>query len=150
MQENWDTLRVASDVSGFDGWVQMSINERFSRGQQAALTALIVTSNLRTAAQVAGVGVSTLRRWLAQPEFKQEYRRLSWETHQQAVSAVLSAQQEAVTTLVRLMSSRSADAQLRAASKLLDLGHRIADNDIDQRIARLEEIAKQHEQEERT
>lgn len=125
----------------------MNMNERFSRGQRAALTALLVTPSLRAAAQTAGVGASTLRRWLAQPEFQEEYRRLSREAHQQAVSAVLSAQHEAVTVLVRLMGSRSADARLRAASKLLDLGHRIADDDLDQRLTRLEEIAKQQEQE---
>lgn len=125
----------------------MSTNERFSRGQRAALTALMVTPSVRTAARTAGIGVSTLRRWLTQPDFQQEYRRVSRETHQQAVSAVLSAQQEAVAVLVRLMGSASADARLRAASKLLDLGHRIAGDDLDQRLTRLEEIAKQQEQE---
>lgn len=124
----------------------MSTNEPFSRGQRAALTALMVTPSVRTAAGTAGVGVSTLRRWLTQPAFQQEYRRLSRETHQQAVSAVLSAQHEAVAVLVRLMGSRSVDARLRAASKLLDLGHRIAEDDLDERLTRLEEIAEQHEQ----
>lgn len=123
----------------------MSVNERFSRGQRAALTALLITTSVRTAAQTAGIGVSTLRRWLSQPDFQEEYRRLSRETHQQAVSAVLSAQREAVAVLVRLLGSTSADVRLRAASKLLDVGHRIAEDDLDQRLARLEEIAEQHE-----
>ncbi|MCP8998273.1 hypothetical protein NFC73_00775 [Pseudarthrobacter sp. RMG13] len=121
----------------------MSTNESFSRGQRAALTALMVTPSVRTAARTAGIGVSTLRRWLTQPDFQQEYRRLSRETHQQAVSAVLSAQQEAVSVLVRLMGSASSDARLRAASKLLDVGHRIAEDDLDQRLTRLEEMAEQ-------
>jgi len=121
------------------------VNERFSRGQRAALTALLITTSVRTAAQTAGIGVSTLRRWLTQPDFQEEYRRLSRETHQQAVSAVLSAQREAVAVLVRLLGSTSADVRLRAASKLLDVGHRIAEDDLDQRLARLEEIAEQHE-----
>jgi HEAT repeat protein len=121
------------------------VNERFSRGQRAALTALLITTSVRTAAQTAGIGVSTLRRWLSQPDFQEEYRRLSRETHQQAVSAVLSAQREAVAVLVRLLGSTSADVRLRAASKLLDVGHRIAEDDLDQRLARLEEIAEQHE-----
>ncbi|NWL13735.1 hypothetical protein DM793_20950 [Paenarthrobacter nitroguajacolicus] len=125
----------------------MSTDERFSRGQRAALTALLVSPNLRTAAESAGVGHSTLRRWLQQQDFQDEYRRLSRETHQQAVSAVLSAQREAVCVLVRLLGSRSADVRLRAAGKLLDLGHRIAGDDLDQRLTRLEVIAKQQEQE---
>lgn len=125
----------------------MTAIERFSRGQRAALTALLVSPNQRTAAESAGVGVSTLRRWLQQTDFQDEYRRLSRETHQQALSAVLSAQQEAVTVLVRLLASRSQDVRLRAAAKLLDLGHRIAVEDMDQRLTRLEEIAKQQEQE---
>ena len=111
----------------------MSGSERFSRGQRAALSALLVSPNLRAAAESASVGVSTLRRWLQQPDFQHEYRRLAREKHQQAVSAVLSAQQEAVAVIVRLLGSRSADARLRAASKLLDLGHRIAGEDSDQR-----------------
>lgn len=124
----------------------MSGNEHFSRGQRAALTALLISPNLRTAAEGAGVGHSTLRRWLQQKDFQDEYRRLSREAHQQAVSAVLSAQQEAAAVLVRLLANRSADVRLRAAGKLLDLGHRIAADDLDQRLTRLEGIAKQHEQ----
>ncbi|MEE2528307.1 hypothetical protein V1639_04580 [Pseudarthrobacter sp. J75] len=125
----------------------MSAVERSSRGQRAALTALLVSPSIRAAAESAGVGESTLRRWLTQADFQNEYRRLSRETHQQAVSAVLSAQLEAVAVLTRLLASRSPDVRLRAAGKLLDLGHRIAADDLDQRLTRLEEIAKQQEQE---
>lgn len=72
--------------------------ESFSRGQRAALTALVVSPSVRAAAQNAGVGVSTLRRWLTEAEFQAEHRRLARESQREAVSVVLAAQREAVLT----------------------------------------------------
>lgn len=87
-----------------------------------------------------------LRRWLQQAHFQDEFRHLSRETHPQAASALLSAQQEAVAVLVRMMGSRPADVRLRAASKLLDFGESDSGDDLDQRLTQLEEIAKQEQE----
>lgn len=114
--------------------------ESFSRSQRAALTALVVSPNIRSAALTAGVGVSTLRRWLTEPAFQAEHRRLARESHQEAVSVVLAAQREAVLTLIRILRGSDAHASLRAAVKLLDLGHRLGEEDLDQRVLRLEAI----------
>lgn len=110
------------------------------------MAALLVTPNVRIASRNAGVGVSTLRRWLTQPAFSEEYRRLSRETRQQAVSAVLAAQREAVHVLIHQMRTGPADGRVRAASKLLELGNRIADDDLDQRVSRLEQITEESDE----
>lgn len=114
--------------------------ERFSRGQTAALTALVASPSIRAAAESAGVGVSTLRRWLTEPAFQTEHRRLARECQQEAVSVVLAAQREAVLTLIRILRSSDAHASLRAAVKLLELGQRLGEDDLDQRVLRLEAI----------
>ncbi len=124
-------------------------NEQFTRNQRAALTALVVSPNVRAAAQNAGVGVSTLRRWLTEAEFQAEHRRLARESQREAVSVVLAAQREAVLTLIRVMRSSDAHGSLRAAVKLLELGHRLGEDDLDQRVARLEAITSQQAMEER-
>lgn len=66
-----------------------------------------------------------------QPEFQEEYRRLSRKRHQRAVSAILSAEQEAVALL-----TRPAGGRLRTCCP---------SSGLDQRLTRLEQIAKQRE-----
>lgn len=119
----------------------MSGTERLTRRQRLALAALLASPTVRRAAETAGVGESTLRRWLSQASFQEEYRRAAREVHSEAVSVVLSAQTEVVSTVLRIMREGNSDGSLRAAIKLLELGHKVSEDDLDQRVSRLESIA---------
>ena len=48
--------------------------EKRSRKQEQAIASLLREATLESAAQAVGVGESTLRRWLQQPEFHRAYR----------------------------------------------------------------------------
>ena len=56
---------------------------KFGRKKEAAIAALLAERNLAEAARVAGIDVSTLKRWMRLPEFIEEYRRVRWEVVEQ-------------------------------------------------------------------
>lgn len=111
---------------------------RLNKRQADALAALATTGSNREAAEQAGVNERTLRRWLNDPRFMSEYRRQSREISGRAISAVMAAQVEAVQALRAGLRDESADVRVRAASRLLDLGLKLRDVDLEARISELE------------
>lgn len=113
-------------------------NVALSRRQEDALNALVITSTTRDAAVQAKVNERTLQRWMTRPDFMHEYRRRSREISGRAISAVMAAQLEAVQALRAGLRDESADVRVRAASRLLDIGLKLRDVDIEARISELE------------
>ncbi|SRR6266849_3175917 len=109
---------------------------KLGRRQEAAVAALLTAPTITEAAQVVGVAESTLRRWLAEPEFQAAYQ----EARQQAVSMAVGRLQgllaKAAETLERAMSCGTPATEVRAAiaafdqaykgAELLDLAGRVA------------------------
>jgi transposase-like protein len=48
---------------------------KFPRKKEAAIAALLTESNQAEAARAVGINLSTLKRWMREPEFIQDYRR---------------------------------------------------------------------------
>lgn len=89
----------------------MTINER---RQEKALETLLVEPDLRKAAKRAGVGESTLYRWLKEPAFSDRYKEL----RKQAFDTVLHRLQASASEAVETLRSISADEEAPASSRV--------------------------------
>lgn len=110
-----------------------------SRRQQ--LDALAVSSTTKEAAEKAAVNERTLRRWLASEAFLRRYREQSREINGQVLSALRSAQVQAVEVLREGLTSSIPAVQVRSASRLLEYGLKVRDHDIEERLLELERRA---------
>lgn len=124
----------------------MSESARFSRAQTIALAALLSSRTIADAATTAGVNERTLRRWLATEAFSTAYRAAARTVAHAATTAVLGAQAEAVEVIRGALADPNPNVRLRAAGQLLDLGVRISDGDMADRLVQLEqEVARWRE-----
>lgn len=124
----------------------MTTGDRLTRIQGRAVVALLTCRTIAEAATAAGVGEKTLRRWLAAEPFASEYRAAARESAREATSALLAAQREAVQVLRACMQDGTSATRVRAARAVLELGVRVAADDLDERLADLEEEVRRWEQ----
>lgn len=95
------------------------------------------------AAQAAGVGLSTLKRYLADEEFKQEYQKAVSGLIAEAATQAKQSLSPALSTLREVMGSEEQNGQVRvsAARSLLEFGMKLTEQaDI---LARLDELERQ-------
>jgi hypothetical protein len=117
----------------------MSGSERLTRTHRRTIPVLLASRTIVEAAQACRVGESTIRRWLADPGFASALRAAARDVKQEAVTALLSAQTEAVATLRKHMRSDNPHVAVRAARAVLELGVKVSEDDLDERIRQLEE-----------
>ena len=81
-----------------------------------------VDQAVEEAARTAGIGVSTLLRWLKLPEFNGAYREARRAAFGQATARLQQATSAAATTLFKIMVDPSAPAstRVRAAESILN------------------------------
>lgn len=115
--------------------------------QQKALAALIRAPTRAAAAKEAGVGISTLRRWMREDaEFQAAYRRAVAEILEGTTRKAQTAAGEAIDVLRDIMSNTNEQAgpRVQAADKVLTHAQRLTEQtDILARLESLEEA--QHE-----
>jgi hypothetical protein len=115
--------------------------QKFTRQQEAAITALLQTTTLTEAARQAGIHIGTLKRWLEDPVFQRHYRAARREVLHGAQVLLLRAGSTAVRTLVNVMNDgdEPATARVSAARCVLDfVFQRLAQDDLEARVAELE------------
>jgi hypothetical protein len=120
----------------------LTVNDRsrdLTPKQQLAVSVLLATGSTAKAAEAAGVGERQLRRWRATPEFLDALRTAGRRSADEATSHLLAAQLEAVTTLRQMLRTGTPAVRVRAARALLELGLKVADGEIDDRLDRLEQ-----------
>lgn len=113
-----------------------------SRKQQRAVAALVSEPTVGAAARVAGVGETTLHRWLRQPEFAEALRAARNEAFGAALASVQQAAVEAVQTLRGVMADPDTppSSRVAAARSVLDIALKAHDlQEIEERLAALEE-----------
>lgn len=97
--------------------------------KQRALQALLTQPTKKAAAEAAGIAPRTLRDYLADPEFQNEYKKAfgqlvhdATRQAQQALSPALSALREIVED-----DNESSSARISAARSLLEYGLRLTE-----------------------
>lgn len=88
--------------------------------KEKALTALLESASIIEAAQTSGLSEKTLRRYLEEKEFSDEYAAARQQIVEAAVSALQQAATEAVETLRRNLTCDNPQAEIRAAQLILD------------------------------
>jgi hypothetical protein len=118
---------------------------KFGRKWEEAIAALLTQRNTEDAARAVGIGVSTLLRWMKEPEFNAAYREARRTAFGQSVARLQQASSAAVSTLLKVMIDPSTppSTKVRAADSVL--GHSakaIEIEDIDARLTELERTAE--------
>ena len=115
---------------------------KFDRKREEAIAALLTQRNVEDAARAAGVGVSTLLRWMKEPEFDAAYREARRAAFGQSVARLQQASSAAVSTLLKVMidPNTPASTKVRAADSVLD--HSAKAIEIEDIDARLTELAR--------
>jgi hypothetical protein len=119
---------------------------KFGRKKEEAIAALLSQRSLEDAARVAGIGTTTLLRWLKIPEFKDEYLKARREAVEQAGARMQQATGAAGVTILKLMTDPNVPpgVRLRSAERVFDYAFKgIEVEDIDMRVAELEHNVKE-------
>ena len=93
-----------------------------NKNQRRALAALLAETTIRDAAKAAGLGETTLYRYLRDPDFRAELQARQSELIAAAVASLAGLTGDAVGTLRAAMADPNAttSAKVRAASLILD------------------------------
>ncbi len=105
---------------------------------EAAITALLTEPTFSGAAAKAGVGEATLRSWLRQPMFADEYRKARRAALEAVIGQMARASTRAVRCLERNLRCGVPAVEVKAAQALADLALRAAAQDeLERRVAEL-------------
>jgi hypothetical protein len=117
---------------------------KFGRKKEAAIAALLTAKNYEEAARATGIGLKTLKRWLREPEFIEEFRRARWEVVEQAYARAQQSTGAATTVLQKVMvdSATPPSSRIRAALGLFGIARDALNLDLDTRMAALEQNAE--------
>jgi hypothetical protein len=117
---------------------------KFGRKKESAIAALLTERNHAEAARAVGINLSTLKRWMREPEFIEDYRRARWEVVEQGYARVQQNTPAAASILMKMMvdPATPASSRIRAALGMFMLAREALDLDIETRVAALEQAAQ--------
>ena len=114
--------------------------------KEKALQALLVSRTRAQAAKAAGIGESTLREYMKDPEFLDRYREAFGNLVQDATRQAGQALTLALSTLTEIMENtgEQATARIQAARYLVEYALRLGEQcDLVARLERLEAAVKE-------
>ena len=124
--------------------------EKRPRLAQAAITALLACPTIEAAAEQAGIAPATLRRWLAEPEFKATYRAARRQAVEAAIGRLQTVTTKAVDTLERNLRCGTPAVEVGAAKAVLDQAIKAVELvDLVERVEALEQASELAAQRER-
>ena len=119
---------------------------KFGRKKEEAIAALLSQRSIEEAARFAGIGATTLLRWLKRSDFRDEYLKARREAVAQAGARLQQATGAAGVTILKLMTDPNVPpgVRLRSAECVFDYAFKgIEVEDIGMRVAELEETVNQ-------
>lgn len=120
----------------------MSVNDRLTVKQEQFIQCLLAGHNLVASAKLCNIGEATARRWHKSPDIQARVKKARREMYDQAVAGLLDLIDIALGELRATLRDQDEGhaVKLRAAALVLDHLHRhMIDQDIDERLARIEE-----------
>jgi hypothetical protein len=109
------------------------------KGNDALLLALAAGQTVRDAARSAGLGERTVRRRLADPNFRRRVAELRGEMVDRALGRATDGMSEAADMLRRLLRAKRENIRLGAARSLLEFGVRLRESvELEARLAAVE------------
>ncbi len=118
---------------------------KFGRKWEEAIAALLTQRNTEDAARAVGISVSTLLRWMKEPEFKAAYREARRIAFGQSVARLQQAASAAVSTLLKVMVDPATPpaTKVKAVDSVLDHAAKAIEiEDIEARLTDLERTAE--------
>jgi hypothetical protein len=126
---------------------QSAEKSSLSKKQERALAALVSQPTMALASAQAGVGTTTLYRWLAEYElFKSEYLRLRREIVNNATHQIQKSMNNAVNATLSLLNDPEVPASVRlsAARTILEFGYKALEMEsVEERLAALERVVSE-------
>ena len=122
-----------------------NVPEALSPNQQKALAALLSTPTVEAAAKECGMGVRTIRRYLATPQFAATYRAQRALVVAETVAGLEKAGTDAVAAMTGALKDEDVNVRLRAARFVIDSLFRGADmerrnREVDEIEAEIQEL----------
>jgi hypothetical protein len=115
--------------------------------REAAVLALLSERSITAAAERCGVNESTLRKWLAEPEFKAEHAAARRAIFEVSINRIQALNAKAVDTLEALLDVADAPSvRLGAAKTIVEIG--IHQHDADTIMRKLDEIEQWQQRQE--
>jgi|SRR5450755_4170038 transposase-like protein len=114
---------------------------KIGRKQEQAIAALLSNRSIEEAAHTAGIGGTTLLRWIQEPQFDKAYRKARRAAFGQGTARLQQASNAAVSSMLKIMLDQQAPAstRLRAADMVLSHGAKAIEiEDVEARVAELE------------
>lgn len=115
--------------------------EKLTRKQEAAIAALVELPTITAVAARVGVNERTIRRWLLVPTFQAEYRKARRRLVDTAVAGLQRLSRRAVLALGRNLRCGRPGDEIRAAATILEFCFKASADELEERLARLEELA---------
>jgi hypothetical protein len=110
--------------------------------QEKVIVALLTEPTYRQAAKKAGVGETTIYRWLQDEEFDLAYKEARNQAFNQTISRIQQSTSNAVTTLNEVMEDKESPASSRVTAAKTVLEMAIKAHEIEKVISRMDEIEK--------
>ncbi|MGL9815791.1 phage replication protein [Enterococcus sp. DIV0098] len=110
--------------------------------QDRFLKALLETATIEAACKMAGINKTTGYKYLKDPVFMLEYRKIRRESMQQVTARLQKVSEEAVTVLQEVMNDKEASpsSRVQSAKNTLDIAYRSLElDDIQERLEQIED-----------
>jgi transposase len=118
-----------------------------SRKREQAIIALLNTRTIADAAQMAGVSLRTMKRWLADPEFKAQFERAKSELLRTATAKLRREASTCVEVLARIAQDEKAPPAARVSASTVILKFALdaeTQEVLEERLRRLEEQSNEN------